>query len=327
MGKMYVSGPAMLLASQEAPSALEVLLVTENELLRRALEDQITGVGFPVTRVGDCAEALALLGRKHYPIVVHDWVTPGAEGLELCRTIRSRPAANYTYLVLLTPQGSLEEMIAGLDAGADEYLVKPVIQVELAARLKIARRILELERNLKRSLAEITRLSLRDPLTEVFNRRFLIERLPQEIKRACRYHRPLSLILLDIDHFKVVNDTYGHAAGDKVLQACARIVQDVIREDVDWMVRYGGEEFVVVLPETNFDGALVLAERLRLHMETRVIPINGDGISITSSFGVAALSLSPERRRLNLESLLEAADRCLYQAKQEGRNRVRGLQL
>jgi len=318
---------SMLQTADAQSVPFPVLLVEDNPLLRRIMEDLITGVGFPVTIVGDGAEALARLDKEHYPIVVTDWVMPEVDGLELCRAIRRRTTGDYTYLILATSQGSRENMVAGLEAGADEYLVKPVNPAELAARLKIARRILSLEQNLKKSLAEITRLSLRDPLTEVFNRRFLIERLPQEIKRAYRYQRPLSLVMLDVDHFKAVNDTYGHQAGDKVLCTCAAIVQETIRDDVDWMVRYGGEEFVLVLPETDLAGAQVVAERLRRRLEISPVPCADMEIRITASFGVAALALFPEKTRLGVESLLEAADRCLYQAKGEGRNRVVGLQL
>lgn len=318
---------AMLRSPQDTAPTFPVLVVEDNQLLRKIMEELIANVGFPVTTVAGGAEALARLEREYFPIVVTDWMLPGVDGLELCRTIRRRDAENYTYLILATAQNSREEMVAGLEAGADEYLVKPVNQAELAARLNIARRILALEQNLKKSLAEITRLSLRDPLTEAFNRRFLIERLPQEIKRSYRYQRPLSLVLLDLDHFKVVNDTYGHQAGDRVLRACAEVVQEAIRDDIDWMVRYGGEEFVLVLPETDIEGAVAVAERLRRQMETRLIPCGEAGIRVTASFGVAALALFPEKRRLGPEALLEAADRCLYQAKREGRNRVKGLQL
>jgi diguanylate cyclase (GGDEF)-like protein len=318
---------ALPVAPTEAPVVFPVLLVEDNPLLRRIMEDLITAAGFPVTVAADGAAALEQLERRHHPIVVTDWVMPGMDGLELCRALRRRAAEHYTYILLVTAQGGREEMLAGLEAGADEYLVKPVNPAELSARLKIARRILALEQNLKRSLEAITRLSLRDPLTEAYNRRFLVERLPQEIKRAYRYQRPLSLVLLDLDHFKVVNDIHGHQAGDTVLRECVRLTQEGVRDDVDWLVRYGGEEFVVVLPETDHAGALIVAERLRARLAAHAVPWNGAGLRVTASFGVATLALFPEKRHHSLESLLEAADRCLYRAKEEGRNRVAGLQL
>jgi diguanylate cyclase (GGDEF)-like protein len=247
---------------------------------------------------------------------------PEMDGLQLCRAIRSIKSEHYTYIILLTSQDSKEDLISGLEAGADEYLVKPVNQTELMVRLKTARRILDLESSLKKSLEEIKELSIHDPLTGAFNRGYLDQKLPQEIKRAFRYVHNLSIILTDIDHFKKINDTFGHQAGDAVLKRCVDYVHGSIRKEIDWLARFGGEEFLLVLPETPPQGCLIVAERLRQLVEKTPVVVDGKDISFTASFGVATLAPAQEAENITSDQLLKKADDCLYQAKQSGRNKV-----
>jgi two-component system, cell cycle response regulator len=303
-----------------------ILVVEDNHFLRHVLCTLLTEEGHGVTGVGDGLAALEHLRAHPCQIVLTDWVMPGMDGLALCRAIRELPRDSYTYVILLTAQESKADLVAGLESGADEYLIKPVDEAELRARLKIAQRILNLERSLKLSLEEIKNLSVKDPLTELYNRRYLAERLPQEIKRAARYGRDLSLIMLDLDHFKAVNDRHGHGTGDGVLKACAAVLQEAIRQEVDWAARFGGEEFLLILPETDHGGALVVAERLREQFARQPLRIADVEIPLSASFGVATY---PHDRRATLgaETLLEAADRALYQAKQGGRNRVCSIPL
>ena len=181
---------------------------------------------------------------------------------------------------------------------------------------------LSLEKKVEERTEEIRHLSLTDPLTGCFNRRYLAERLPQEIKKAVRYKKPLSLIISDLDHFKMVNDAYGHQAGDLVLKEFARLISELYRTNIDWVSRYGGEEFVIVLPETGAEGARVLAERLRLTLSERTITHDGRQIHITSSFGISGFDPDTPEDRISADDIIRAADRCLYQAKEEGRNRV-----
>ncbi len=304
-----------------------VLVVEDNHLLCRVLQDCLSDAGYSSVCVGNGREAVAKLEQDHFPIVITDLMMPDMDGLELCRTIRSRFTDHYIYTILLTSKSTKEDLIEGLEAGADEYLIKPVEDAELKARLKIARRILELESSLKKSLEELKHLSVKDPLTGFYNRRHMVERLPQEIKRSDRYDRPLSIVMFDLDRFKKINDSYGHPVGDRVLQACSDCVREMVREDLDWTVRYGGEEFVVVLPETPFSGAMVAAERLRECIARRDVKADGHSIATTASFGVASLPDFPRKERLAMETLIECADRCLYRAKKGGRNLVIGEQL
>jgi diguanylate cyclase (GGDEF)-like protein len=313
----------MELKRDEQAKSYPVLIVEDNLLMRTILEGQLRDLGHTVVAVENGRQALELLERRHFPIVITDLVMPEMGGLELCRAIRERAFSGYTYVVMLTSQDSRDEMVRGLEAGADEYLVKPVNPAELTVRLKTADRILSLESSLKKSYEEIKALSVKDPLTKVYNRGYLDEKLVHEVKRTFRFGRPLSLIMLDIDHFKIINDTFGHATGDQVLVACASLMSISVRKEIDWVARYGGEEFVIVLPETPLSGVLIAAERFRTTLASQVIDADGSELRVTASFGVTSFTPSSQKEDLIMAAtLLERADQCLYRAKKEGRNRV-----
>nr|HID59749.1 diguanylate cyclase [Desulfobacterales bacterium] len=203
-----------------------------------------------------------------------------------------------------------------------DYLTKPFNHAELIARLNTGKRILKLERSLRKANEEIRILSITDPLTKCYNRRYMNEHLPKEINRARRYGHPLSVILCDIDHFKEINDTYGHQAGDMVLKRFARCLKESIRRDVDWVIRYGGEEFLIVLPETGLMSSLSIAERLRIIVSQTEIMWDKENIRITASFGTTGFDNSTPDEKISVDAMINMADRYLYQAKEEGRNRV-----
>jgi diguanylate cyclase (GGDEF)-like protein len=178
---------------------------------------------------------------------------------------------------------------------------------------------------LEKANAEITILSITDPLTGIYNRGYLTERIPQEIKRAARYGHSLSIIMCDIDHFKRINDTYGHIVGDQVLKQFVQVITGLIRFDVDWMARYGGEEFVVVLPVTDLEGAIHQAERLRTGIAKRPFNVDDYQIDVTASFGVTGFkSEDPSKKTITPELVITTVDKYLYEAKEQGRNRVVG---
>ncbi len=195
------------------------------------------------------------------------------------------------------------------------------------ARLKAGKRVLELERSLKEANDKIKILSITDPLTGIYNRGYLTEHLPREISRAKRYGHPLSLIMSDIDLFKKINDSYGHQAGDKLLKDFVDCLRGAIRNRIDWMVRYGGEEFLIVLPETNIEGACQVAERFRTLLSESVFTIKDNEIKITASFGVSGFDPSKQKEKISVEFLIGLADKYLYQAKKRGRNRVEALKI
>lgn len=277
-----------------------------------------------VVSVENGQKALELFNDRFFPIVLTDWMMPEMDGLELCRAIRKNTYPGYVFIILLTAKDSKDDIIRGLGAGADDYLTKPFSHAELIARLNTGKRVLELERSLKDANEEIRILSITDPLTGTYNRGYMTERLPQEIKRARRYSRALSIILCDIDHFKKVNDIYGHLVGDRVLKDFAQCIRHSIRQDVDWTARYGGEEFLIVLPETDVNGASVMAERLKSELSQRVTETQGKQISITASFGVTGFSPDTPDEMISPEAMVSKADKYLYKAKREGRNRAMG---
>jgi diguanylate cyclase (GGDEF)-like protein len=305
-----------------ADTGIPILLVDDDRFMRTVLCQTLQDAGYQVSQAANGKEALELCRSSYFPIILTDWVMPEMDGIAFCRAFREKTAESYTYLILLTSQDGKDKLIEGLEAGADEYLIKPVNEAELMVRLKTARRILDLESSLQKSLEEIKQLSIREPLTGMFNRGYLDQHLPNEIRRADRYLRDFSLIMMDLDHFKKINDTWGHQAGDAVLQHCSRIIAGTIRREVDWVARYGGEEFVLVLPETDQVGCGVVAERLRNLIASSTCSFRGENLSITASFGTVTRTFADSLAISSPDQLLNLADQCLYAAKQSGRNRV-----
>ncbi len=313
--------------SHQTQFEFPILVVDDNLLLRTMLEANLKSAGYQVVTAENGRQALEIFRSGYYPIVLTDWVMPEMDGLELCRAIRSDASGRYTYLILLTSQNSKNDIISGLDAGADEYLIKPAHQAELVTRLKTARRILELETSLKSALDEVKNLSLVDPLTGIFNRRFMDERLPIEIKRAYRYERSLSLILVSINRSKEVTATHGYFVRDLVLKSCAGCIAESVRKEVDWLARYGEDEFVVVLPETDAAGAVILAKRLRIRIASTPVIHNGIEIKVSGIFGVAGFTASKDKEGMTAPILLEQAQRCLVQARTDGDEAIKGVKL
>ena len=302
---------------------LEVLVVEDSPTQALQLQFLLESEGYEVRVAKNGREGLELLANQPFSIVITDWVMPEMDGVELCRAIRERVGSDYIYLFLVTAKSSKEEIVKGLEGGADDYLVKPIEPAELVARLATARRVLDLEQTLKERNREISRLLHTDHLTQVFNRNHLDEQLVVICKQALRYHRSLTVVLCDLDHFKKVNDSYGHLIGDEVLKVFASTLKEMIRFGVDWVARYGGEEFVVVLPETDRDGALPVCERMRQTVaDLQFEDGSGGFFSITASFGVAVLPVSGNFDKVTGYDMIGLADDCLYRAKDSGRDRV-----
>ena len=301
------------------------ILIAEDEAVsRKVMVKHLTKAGYDVTAVENGRQALEAFEKRFFPFILTDWIMPEMDGLELCRAVREKRDRGYVYIIVLTNKRAKDDIIVGLEAGADDYLTKPVYFVELTARINNGMRVLELERNLKRAGEEIYHLTVTDSLTGTYNRRYLNEHMSDAIEQARAQKDPLSLILCDIDHFKKVNDTYGHLAGDAVLRSFARIIKDTVNDQKDWVVRYGGEEFLLVLPGTDIAGARELYEMLRQFVAQATIKASGRDINITASFGLADLEHHNSADDVTPEKLLNQADENLYQAKEEGRNRVVG---
>ena len=309
--------------TEEPTDSFAILIAEDNAVSRKLLEKSLAKAGHEVVTAANGRRALEIFRETFFPMVLTDWMMPEMDGIALCRAIRNHASPGYVYIIFLTAKDSKDDIIAGLEAGADDYLTKPFHPAELMARLTTGKRILELERSLKMANEEIRILSITDHLTGCFNRGYMTSHLPEELNRASRYGRPLSLIMCDIDRFKNVNDSRGHLAGDSVLRLVVDFIHEALRKDIDWAVRYGGEEFLIVLPETDREGAWAVAERLRQEMATKPIAIGDQEIAITASFGLASFDPGMDKKP-SAEALIREADQHLYQAKKEGRNKVNG---
>lgn len=318
---MHTTGNAAALA---AAGHCEILLADDDPVATLVTRRFLQKAGYQVTTVANGRHALELLVERFFPIVLTDWEMPELDGPELCRCIRSTEHSGYVYTILLTARSSRDHILTGLDAGADDYVTKPVDEVELLARLKSAHRIIALEQGLRAAKEAAVQLAVTDALTGVYNRRQFMVELPRELERARRFATPVSIVMCDVDHFKRINDGHGHQAGDDVLREVARLLRATVRPSVDWVARYGGEEFVVVLPGADHAGALGVAERLRATLAAHDISTSGGTLRVTASFGVASERSAWPATGANAEQLLARADRCLYASKRGGRNQVTG---
>jgi two-component system, cell cycle response regulator len=299
---------------EEAPKESEpvkVLLAEDDPTQRLVVAHLVRNAGYVVETAPDGESALARILEETFDILITDLDMPGLDGSCLCQRIREASLANYLYILMLTAHTGDVDVAAGLEAGADDFVRKPANPVELLARLKNGSRIVKLQR-------EAYRNSITDALLGVFNRRYLIHQLRCEVWRAHRYQRPLTVLMVDLDHFKQINDRFGHSAGDQVLVGFARKTRGLIRAS-DWFARFGGEEFVIVLPETPLGVAESVAEKVRRELEAAPFLLASGEHRVTASFGVAALTLGSDE---SSDVVLGRADKALYRSKQEGRNRI-----
>ncbi len=296
---------------------MRVLIADDEAVSRKLLEATLVRLGHEVVAVGDGRAAIEALMEQDGPrLAILDWMMPGADGLDVCRAVRQKSDA-YVYTIVLTARGGMDDMLAGLDAGADDFLTKPFNAPELNARLRSGMRVLELQRGLLEAHEALRRHATLDHLTGLWNRRMILEQLDRELNRVRREKRPLSVIMVDIDRFKHVNDTYGHAVGDVVIQATARALQSQVRE-YDFVGRYGGEEFIILVPGCDTHEARAIAERVRARVEAEPIATEQESLQVTASFGLASTAVAG----LDAAALIQAADDALYRAKTAGRNRV-----
>lgn len=251
-------------------------------------------------------------------VILCDLDMPGMDGFKFLSMIKTRKELQDIPVILVTGVNDQESKIRGLERGASDYLTKPYDPAELIARVKVQLKIKTLQDSLKKSNQALMELSNTDPLTHLSNRRFLMKTLEKELQRCERSQKPMALIMVDVDHFKPVNDTYGHQQGDVVLQTLADQMKAHLR-DYDLAARFGGEEFALVLPETALTEAVQVAERLRIAISELRIPADHNEIRLTISLGVATY---PHPKVRTVDNLILEADRALYNAKERGRNRV-----
>lgn len=287
-----------------------ILVIDDSLVIQRLVELRLRADGFDVVTCASGEAGIAAARNVQPDVILLDVDMPGMDGYETCRRLKSDASTKIIPVIFLTARVKTEEKVRGLDSGALDYVAKPFDPVELRARVRSAYRTKYLMELLEQK-AQV------DGLTGLYNRSFLNSRLNEEVERAQRHGHPLAIVMADVDRFKTLNDSHGHAFGDQVLVEVAEAVRSICRV-ADAVCRYGGEEFVLVLPEQTGESACAVAERTRATIEGLRLDHNGVIVPVSASFGVAALEHEP----LSPQELLERADKALYFSKENGRNRV-----
>lgn len=295
---------------------MKILIADDEPVSRRLLEGTLKKLGHDVLAVEDGTQAVATLLEPDGPrMAILDWMMPGCDGLAVCREVRKR-AAPYTYVILLTSRDRRSDMVEALDAEVDDFLTKPCDAVELRARLRSGERVLLLQETLLEAQEMLRHEATHDRLTGLWNRARIIDHLRREARRTSREKAALAVLLIDIDHFKQVNDTYGHGVGDVVLQQAGQRMRSVLR-NYETIGRYGGEEFLIVLSNAELAVGRQVGERIRRAVAGTPIVHGATTVNVTVSVGLASTEAG-----FDPTALVNAADSALYRAKQQGRNRV-----
>ncbi len=298
---------------------MRILIADDDPISRRMLGGLLTRWGYEVVSAADGNAAWEQMRRPDAPrLALLDWMMPGKNGLEVCAEMRRQRPDPYTYIVLLTAKDAKESVVEGLESGADDYLTKPFHPLELKARLRVGLRLLDVEDKLIEAREGMRFKAMHDILTGVWNRGAILEAFERERNRALREGSSLGVLLVDLDHFKRINDTHGHLAGDSVLREVTRRMQASIRP-YDAIGRYGGEEFLILLPGCSETATADKAEQLRNAVVRRSVDTPSGPLRVSLSFGGVATGAWPDA---STDQLLQMADAALYRAKSEGRNRV-----
>lgn len=307
---------------------LKVLIVEDSKVSLKAISSYIEEMGVQPLLAETGAQAIQLYKQEHPDIVLLDIILPDTNGYEVAKEIRMLQGKDdWTAIIFLSVMSKDEDLVRGIEAGGDDYIMKPVGNVVVQAKVRAMYRLVKMQRALVKlaeqlhdANQELQRLSMTDGLTGIANRRMFDETLQREWRRCIRLKKPMSLVMLDVDHFKQYNDLYGHQKGDDCLKAIGKKLSKSAPRPADLVARYGGEEFIMILGETDEDGARWVAERIRQRVSMLQLPHSGSKHQFVSvSCGVS--SVYPTRE-LNVETLLQMADKALYQAKHQGRNAV-----
>ncbi len=316
------AGPGQGSGPESESTRLEEVLIAEDDpMFCRVLASCMQKWNYRVTALKNGVDAWSILQQEDAPqLVILDWMMPGLDGIELCRRIRAQQSGHYKYVLLLTSKDSKEDVVAGLEAGADDYLTKPFDVNELRARVRAGQRILQLQDALLRVQTDLQFETAHDHLTGLWNRRAIMDLMRRETQRSVRLGNLLGLMMVDLDRFKLINDSYGHQVGDTVLHEVAERMLASVR-NYDYVGRYGGEEFLIVLADCAPSALAATAERMRARISGNPIETEAGPIPVTVSIGLAAGDAT-SATILKAEDLLRAADTALYRAKTNGRNRV-----
>ena len=299
-------------------SGFSVLVADDSPVYRKLVEQALSQDSCTVMFANSGQQAIEIFEREHPSLVITDWVMPDLTGIELCQKIRAGAESSYTYIIILTSNAEKETVVPGLSAGADDYLTKPFDRNELLARVRVGHRLIDLHRQIEAKNRLLEELALTDPLTGLPNLRAIEAWAERQLSGAARHGFPFWVVMIDLDHFKKINDTYGHEAGDAVLKRFADILKTNTRLS-DISGRIGGEEFLQVLTHADEHNILVVVERIRKQFEAERFTWCGKTVNVTASFGVAGFwgKTAPE-----FSKLVSQADAALYRSKDHGRNRV-----
>lgn len=304
--------------TDQRKSNRKIVIADDDTVSRRILKSFLMRRNYEVIEAADGTSALQILNAEDSPrLAVLDWMMPGIEGVRICQLIRQRSGAPYIYLLLLTARSEKQDLLKGLQLGADDYLTKPFDAQELEARLLVGERILALQDDLIAAKEELRFKATHDALTGVANRAVVLDAINREHARQVREKSPFGVILGDLDHFKSINDTHGHLCGDFVLKEASRRMTACVRP-YDTVGRYGGEEFLIVVPRADDSISFSLAERMRRAIQGQAFATDSGPITVTASFGVTACT---DPSLIDPKMLVQFADEALYAAKREGRNR------
>ena len=295
-----------------------ILIVDDHPDNIEVLKVRLDALGYRTVTASDGETALRMVAEYPPDLILLDVMMPRMDGNEVARRIKADKSLPFIPIIMQTALDTTQSKVTGLDSGADDYITKPINYAELQARMSASLRIKVLQDKLAEKNVQLAELAVTDALTGVFNRRHLDETLDEMFEHSLRLHESLSLVMFDIDHFKNVNDTHGHQAGDVVLSQFAQLLKGAAR-DIDRIGRYGGEEFMVLLPGTVLDAGVTFAERVRQEVEAHQFEYDGGALTCTVSAGVASWPYPRVQSRL---LLIKAADDALYVAKSIGRNRV-----
>jgi diguanylate cyclase (GGDEF)-like protein len=304
---------------RDAEHPIKVLAAEDNPVVQSMLSNLLTKWGYQPVMARDGNQAWDALQQPDGPqLAILDWMMPGLNGVDVCRGVRAAGREPYVYILLLTARADFQDLLEGMEAGADDYLTKPFQAHELRVRLRAGRRILELQQQLLAAREALREQATHDGLTGLLNRNAVLEMLHKELARAAREGHPVSLLMVDLDRFKNINDTYGHAAGDAVLRESARRMRDAVRT-YDSVGRYGGEEFLIVLPGCDGESAFTQAERVRETFARSPFVTGAHSLPVTCSIGASSRM---HASAADGDALLREADVAMYSAKDEGRDRV-----
>ncbi|HYC93085.1 MAG TPA: diguanylate cyclase [Thermoanaerobaculia bacterium] len=299
-------------------SDFTIAIVDDDAAIRRLVRLFLRRAGYDTLECTTGDEARAALQKEPWDLVILDRRLPDMDGVILAQELKATPEFRTRYIIMLTGEDEQEDKVEGLELGADDYITKPFQYPELLARIRAGKRIVDLQKELLETNKRLELLSITDGLTKLHNHRYFQDELARAFEESQRYQRPLSLAMIDIDFFKKINDTYGHAVGDDVLKRAAALYRNSVRS-TDLVARYGGEEFAVMMPETALQDGIAFAEKIRHLLESTPLETQAGPVTATVSVGVASV---PHSRIHSAKELIVAADKALYRAKRNGRNQV-----